>query len=215
MRVERELIEPRSPFLVFVQVSKDYRSELLDEPRGFDLMLNYYDEAEDWPRMADYVLLQMGTKTTAIRKILEERPDLLGRYEAVLLWTMISRSIVREWMRLFQTMKKYKLDLAQASLTVDLDCYFDIVKHPPEGSAVCALTSVEIMMPAVSCRVLKELGWVFKEGISGWAVDFLLSAQVRQRYGKSIALIGDITAKHARSTDVACLFTRLAAAILI
>ena len=59
-------------------------------------------------------------------------------------------------------------------------------------------------MPAVSCRVLKELGWVFKEGISGWAVDFLLSAQVRQRYGNKIALIGDVVAKHARSTDVAC-----------
>ncbi|MGD0511601.1 MAG: hypothetical protein ABSA33_07245, partial [Candidatus Micrarchaeaceae archaeon] len=58
LHVERELIEPRSPFLVFVQVSKDYRSELLDEPRGFDLMLNYYDRAENWPSTADYVLLQ-------------------------------------------------------------------------------------------------------------------------------------------------------------
>ncbi len=204
LRVERELIEPRSPFLVFVQVSKDYRSELLDEPRGFDLMLNYYDGAEDWPSTADHVLLQKGTKTTAIRKILEELPQLFERYEAVLFLDddiEIDRAGV---MRLFQTMKKYKLDLAQASLTADSDCYFDIVKHPPEGSAVCALTSVEIMMPAVSCRVLKELGWVFKEGISGWAVDFLLCAQVRQRYGNKIALIGDVVAKHARSTDVAC-----------
>ena len=204
LRVEWELIEPRSPFLVFVQVSKDYRSELLDEPRGFDLMLNYYDGAEDWPSTADYVLIQKGTKTTAIRKILEELPQLFERYEAVLFLDddiEIDRAGV---MRLFQTMKKYKLDLAQASLTADSDCYFDIVKHPPEGSAVCALTSVEIMMPAVSCRVLKELGWVFKEGISGWAVDFLLSAQVRQRYGNKIALIGDVVAKHARSTDVSC-----------
>jgi hypothetical protein len=203
LHVERTLTEPRYLFLVFVQVSEGYRSELLDEPREFDIMLNYYDEAEVWPPTADYVLLQMGTKTTAIRKILEERPEFFERYEAVLFLdddVEIDRAGV---MRLFQTMKKYKLDLTQASLTADSDCYFDIVIHPPEGSTVCGLTSVEIMMPAVSCRVLKELGWVFKEGISGWAVDFLLSAQVRQRYGNKIALIGDITAKHDRLRDVA------------
>jgi hypothetical protein len=203
LRVERELTEPRYPFLVFVQASEGYGSELLDEPRGFDLMLNYYDGAEAWAPTADYVLLQMGTKTTAIRKILEERPEFLERYEAVLFLdddVDIDRAGV---IRLFQTMKKYKLDLAQASLTADSDCYFDIVKHPPEGSAVCALTSVEIMMPAVSRRVLKELGWVIKEGISGWGVDFLLSAQVRQRFGNKIALIGDVTAKHDRLVDVA------------
>jgi len=92
-----------------VQASKDYRSELLDEPRGFDLMLNYYDGAEDWPPTADYVLLQKGTKTTAIRKILEELPQLFERYEAVLFLDddiEIDRAGV---MRYFKTMKKSKL----------------------------------------------------------------------------------------------------------
>ncbi|HUI20124.1 MAG TPA: hypothetical protein VLZ74_03680 [Methylocella sp.] len=204
LRVERELIEAGYPFLVFVQACEEYRSELLDEPRDFDLMLNYYDEAEIWPPTADYVLLQMGTKTTAIRKILEERPELFERYEAVLFLdddVEIDRAGV---MQLFQTMRNYKLDLVQASLTADSDCYFEIVKHPPEGRALCPLTSVEIMMPAVSSRALKELGWVFKEGVSGWAVDFLLSMQVRKRYGNKIALIGDIMARHDRSRDVDC-----------
>jgi hypothetical protein len=203
MYVGREITEPRYPFLVFVQASEGYRSELLDEPRGFDLMLNYYDGAEVWPPTVDYVLLQMGTKTTAIRKILEERPEFFERYEAVLFLdddVEIDRTGV---MRLFQTMKKCKLDLAQASLTPNSECYFDIVKHPPKGNTVCALKSVEIMMPVVSRRVLMNLGWVFKEGISGWAVDFLLGAQVRQRFGNKIALIGDVVAKHVRSTDVA------------
>lgn len=202
-RVGREVAEPKYPFLVFVQASRRYQSELTNDPRGFDLMLNYYDGARAWPAAADYVLLQKGTKTTAIRKILDERPDLFERYEAVLFLdddVEIDRVGV---MRLFQTMKNLNLDLVQASLTPDSNCYFDIVKHPPEGSAVCALKSVEIMMPAISRRALMDLGWVFKEGISGWAVDFLLSAQVRQRYGNKIALIGDAVARHARSTDVA------------
>jgi hypothetical protein len=106
-------------------------------------------------------------------------------------------------MRLFQTMKKHNLDLIQASLTADSSCYWDIIKHPPEGATLCALSSVEIMMPVISRRALADFGWVFKEGISGWGIDLLLSAQVRQRYGNKIALVGDVVAKHARSTYVA------------
>jgi|SRR5579875_839743 hypothetical protein len=203
LRVERAPARPASPFLVFIQASEGYHSELLDGPRGFDLMLNYYDGAEAWPPAADYVLLQTGTKTTAIRKILEERPDLFERYEAVLFLdddVEIDRMGV---MRLFEAMKEHNLDLVQASLTADSSCYWDIIKHPPEGQTLCPLSSIEIMMPAVSRRALTDLGWVFKEGISGWGIDFLLSAQVRKRYGNKIALIGDVLAKHARSTDVA------------
>jgi len=202
LHVVRETPEPKHSFLVFIQTSENYQSELLDETREYDVLLNYYDNAKVWSPAADYILLQTGTKTTAIRKILDERPELFERYEAVLFLdndVEIDRVGV---MRLFQTMKSLNLDLVQASLTPDSDCYFDIIKHPPEGNAVCALKSVEIMMPVISRRALMHLGWVFKEGISGWAVDFLLSAQVRHRYGNKIALIADVVAKHARATDV-------------
>lgn len=204
LRVERERNEPAHPFLVFVQASEGYQSELIDEPRDFDLMLNYYDAAKIWPPSADYVLLQSGTKTTAVRKILEERPDLFDRYEAILFLDDDVKIDCAGVVRLFQTMKESKLDLVQASLTADSDCYFDIIKYPPEGEALCALTSVEIMMPAISSRALREIGWVFKEGISGWAVDFLLSAQVRKRYGNKIALVTDVIARHDRLRDVEC-----------
>lgn len=202
LRVVREVTEPKHPFLVFVQTSENYRSELLDETREYDVLLNYYDNAKSWSPAADYVLVQMGTKTTAIRKILEERPEFFERYNAILFLdddVEIDRVGV---MRLFQTMKNLNLDLVQASLTRESDCYFDVIKHPPIGSTLCALKSVEIMMPVVSRRALMDLGWVFKEGISGWAVDFLLSAQVRHRYGNKIALVADVVAKHVRRTDV-------------
>ena len=202
LQVVRETAEAKHPFLVFVQTSESYQSELLDEAREYDVLLNYYDNAKVWSPAADYILLQKGTKTTAIRKILDERPELFERYEAVLFLdddVEIDRGGV---MRLFQTMRTLNLDLVQASLTPNSNCYFDIIKHPPEGTAVCALTSVEIMMPVISRRALMDLGWVFKEGVSGWAVDFLLSAQVRHRYGNKIALIADVVAKHARATDI-------------
>jgi hypothetical protein len=59
------------------------------------------------------------------------------------------------------------------------------------------------MMPAISRRALRECGWVFKEGVSGWAIDFLLSAQVRHRFGNKIALARNVIARHGRPTDAA------------
>ncbi|MEI9915804.1 MAG: hypothetical protein WDN29_08325 [Methylovirgula sp.] len=41
----------------------------------------------------------------------------------------------------------------------------------------------------------------FGEGVSGWGIDILLSAEVRRRYGNSIALLGDVVAVHRRPTE--------------
>ncbi len=203
LRYGCELSRPRYPFLVFVQASQGYRSELLSEARGFDLMLNFYDKSQDCPPEADYVFFQTGTKTTAIRKILEQRPDIFERYEAILFLDDDIEIDRAGAMRIFETMKKHNLDLVQASLTPDSSCYWDIIKHPPEGDALCPLSSIEIMMPAISRRALRECGWVFKEGVSGWAIDFLLSAQVRHRFGNKIALARNVIARHGRPTDAA------------
>ena len=97
LRVERELTEPRSPFLVFVQISKDYRSELLDEPRGFDLMLNYYDEAEDWPAHGRLYSTSNGHENhSEFEKFSKSGPISWGDMRLFFFWMMISRSIVRE-----------------------------------------------------------------------------------------------------------------------
>ena len=55
----------------------------LEEPRSYDVLLNYYHEGSVHPK-ADIAVHQAGTKTTAIRRLMELRPDLLLRYQAVL-----------------------------------------------------------------------------------------------------------------------------------
>ncbi|HXW70051.1 MAG TPA: hypothetical protein VEK34_01155 [Methylocella sp.] len=204
LQIVRAPPKPNNPFLVFVQASRKYQCGFLDDARGFDLMINYYDgcgKTEVCPD-ADYILCQKGTKTTAIRKILAERPELLEKYEAVLFLDDDIEINQAGIMRIFSAMKACGLDLAQPALTPDSDCYFAVVKHPPPGQVLVPLTAVEIMMPAVSHRVLREFGWVFAQGTSGWAIDFLLSAKVRKRYGNKIALIADVIARHDRPRDV-------------
>ena len=137
----------------------------IKKPRNFDVLINYYENPEVISPNADYVIRQTGTKTTAIRKILEERADIFLRYKAVLFLDddiYISSSDIE---KLFETMVAYGLDLcSKLSLSPNSGCHFDILKRPNAGLALTPLTAVEIMMPVISNRALRECGWVFQEG---------------------------------------------------
>ena len=83
LRIEREAPHPERNVLVFVQCGKGFDAAYLEEPRSYDALLNYYQEGSVHPK-ADIAIQQAGTKTTAIRRLMELRPDLLLRYQAVL-----------------------------------------------------------------------------------------------------------------------------------
>jgi hypothetical protein len=195
----------KSRFLVFVQVSGDSKVPFLNVARSFDVALNYYDGSNLPDNLvaseADYVIRQVGTKTTAIKSILEVRPEIFLSYEAVLFLDDDVSISTPDVEKLFNTMSTYGLDLAQASLSRESRCYFDVLKQPNPGTSLIPLTAVEIMMPVISSRALSECGWVFQEGMSGWGIDLLLSAKVRERFGNTIALVGDAVARHEQETD--------------
>ena len=83
LKIEREAPAGVRSRLVFVQCGRGFDAPWLSEPRSYDVLLNGYEEGDANPR-ADGVVFQAGTKTTAIRRLLAERPDCLLRYEAVL-----------------------------------------------------------------------------------------------------------------------------------
>ncbi len=205
-----DLAVPRRPArprrcLVFVQGGRAFANPYADPARSFDVLLNDYTATAvgdgDHDASFDAVAVQRGTKTTAIRKLLTAAPDLLLAYEHVLFLDDDVAMAAADVERLFATVAARGLDLAQASLTAGSACAFAVLKQPEAGEGLTPLTSVEIMMPVVSRRALRECGWVFGEGISGWAVDFLLGAAVRARFGNRIALVGDVVAAHERPID--------------
>ena len=73
LRIEREAPDRGRKRLVFVQCGKGFDASYLAAPRDYDVLLNYYQPADANPR-ADAVVHQAGTKTTAIRRLLDERP---------------------------------------------------------------------------------------------------------------------------------------------
>jgi hypothetical protein len=188
--------------LVFVQCGKGFDAAYLGEPRSFDVLLNYYHEGTVHPE-ADIAVLQAGTKTTSIRRLMELRPDLLLRYQAVLFLDDDVEIDTSGIERFFRAMTAESLDLAQPALTADSATAYPFLKRPSAGLGVTRLSSVEIMAPALTRRALECAKWAFAESVSGWGSDLLLGPAVRSAFGpNSVGAIGSVAVRHAAPVDL-------------
>lgn len=203
LRFLREAAATGRNRLVAVQCGRGFDAPWLEKPRSFDVLLNYYQEAEPNPR-ADAVVIQAGTKTTAIRRLLSERPDCLLRYEAALFLDDDVELGAADIDALFAAMAGKRLDLAQPALTADSECAWPFLKRPDAPEAVFRVSTVEIMAPLMTRRALEATGFAFAETVSGWGTDLLLGPAVRAAFGPdSVGVIGSVAVRHARKVDMA------------
>jgi hypothetical protein len=203
LRIEREAPHPERNVLVFVQCGQGFDAGYLEEPRSFDVLLNYYEEASIHPK-AEIAAHQAGTKTTAIRRLIELRADLLLRYQAILFLDDDVEIGVDEIEAFFRAMAAEKLDLAQPALTADSATAYPFLKRPSVGAGVTRVSSVEIMAPALTRRALECANWAFAESVSGWGSDLLLGPAVRLACGPmSVGVIGSVAVRHAAPVDLA------------
>jgi hypothetical protein len=201
LRIEREG-HPDRGVLVFVQCGREFDAAYLAEPRAYDVLLNYYHEASVHPK-ADIAVVQAGTKTTAIRRLMELRPDLLLRYQAVLFLDDDVETSAEDIETFFRAMTAEKLDLAQPALTADSATAYAFLKRPSAGTGVTRVSSVEIMSPALSRRALECASWAFAESVSGWGSDLLLGPAVRSAFGpNSVGVVGSVAVRHAAPVDL-------------
>jgi hypothetical protein len=201
MRIEREAPGGGRKRLVFVQCGKGFAANTLAESRDYDVLLNFYEGADPDPR-ADTVVFQGGTKTTAIRRLLEERPDLLLRYEAALFLDDDVEVGGGDIDRLFAAAADERLDIAQPALTADSDSAWPFLKKPAAGNGIIRVSTIEIMAPLITRRALERLGWVFSQTVSGWGTDLLLGPAARDAFGQnSVGAVGSIAVRHARRVD--------------
>ena len=135
LRIEREAPAGVRNRLVFVQCGRGFDAPWLNEPRSFDVLLNGYEQGDADPR-ADAVVFQAGTKTTAIRRLLAERPDCLLSYEAALFLDDDIELSATDIEALFAAMAAERLDLAQPALTADSECAWPFLKRPEAPNGV-------------------------------------------------------------------------------
>ncbi len=202
LRIEREVSRSGRDLLVFVQCGRGFDAPWLAGRRDYDVLLNHYQEAEPNPR-ADTLVFQAGTKTTAIRRLLAERPDLLLRYEAVLFLDDDVELGAADIDALFAALPREKLDLAQPALTADSESAWPFLKRPDATRGFFRVSTVEIMAPLMTRRALQAAGWAFSETVSGWGTDLVLGPAVRTAFGPdSVGVIGSVAVRHARKVDM-------------
>ncbi len=203
LRIVREAGATGRRLLVFVQCGRGFQAPWLAEPRAYDVLMNFFEDAEDDPR-ADTVVVQAGTKTTAIRRLLGERPESLMRYDAALFLDDDIEIGAADIDTLFAVMEREKLDLAQPALTADSECAWAFLKRPDAPRAVFPVSSVEIMAPLMTRGALRAAGSAFSETVSGWGTDLLLGPKVHEAFGLgSVGVIGEVAVRHSRKVDTA------------
>jgi hypothetical protein len=203
LRIEREAGKPERKVLVFVQCAPGFDAAYLEEPRSYDVLLNYYHEGSVHSK-ADIAAVQAGTKTTSIRRLMELRADLLLRYQAVLFLDDDVEIGAERIDALFRAMTAEKLDLAQAALTTDSATAYPFLKRPSAAAGVTRVSSVEIMAPALTRRALECANWAFAESVSGWGSDLLLGPAVRSACGPmSVGVIGSVAVRHIAPVNLA------------
>ena len=190
LRIEREGKPAGRRRLVYIQSGKRLDPALLSEPRAHDVLLNYYDQSPPNPH-AETVVYQRGCKNTAIRRLLELRPDLLLQYDRVLFLDDDIEIGPAQIDLLFEVAEREKLDLAGPSLTADSQTAWPFLRQPGAGQGIMRVSSIEIMAPLITRRALEAVAWVFAESASGWGGDLLLGPVVRGAFGpQSVGVIG-------------------------
>lgn len=202
LSILRDTETPRR-FLVFVQCSSRFDpKQLATFNRSFDLMLNYYDAApQNPPHQAQIVTQQSGTKTTAIWKLLEESPEVFYRYDLIFFLDDDIVISAEEVDRLFLIMTKSSMELAQPCISYDSAGSWPAVRENGLNGHTIMTNAVEIMMPCISGRSLREASWVFGTSVSGYGADLLLSNYLWRKSSVPSFVVGSVVARHERDID--------------
>ena len=203
MRIAREAPERGRKLLVFVQCGRSFDAGYLAQPRDYDVLLNCYEETDADPR-ADTVVFQAGTKTTAIRRLLDERPDLLLRYQAALFLDDDVEVGQREIDALFAAAARENLDLAQPALTANSDSAWPFLKRPRAGNGDHPRVDHRDHGPAADPTGARARRLGFSQSVSGWGTDLVLGPAARAAFGPdAVGVVGSVAVRHARPVDTA------------
>ncbi len=208
-RVTVQTIEDRrrtaSRWAVFLQTGRPslHPQWLTTAPKPWHLIANFYDDSYQQAIDADMVLSQnLGTKFTAIHRILEDDPGFFDAYDYVLFLDddiLVTEDALTQ---LFEIAQSQNLKLAQPSVAPESAQTWSVLLTQPE-SVMRTLNTVEIMMPLVSRDALRLGSYLFAHSVSGWGLDFALGDLVSRQFGPGrIAVIDKMSFLHAKTIDV-------------
>jgi hypothetical protein len=190
------------PFAVYLQCGNGavWGNWQPSQDQPWHLLINHYDSTYAGKIPCDVEYRQSGalsgTKFTSFYSLLEKCPHILEPYEYILLLDDDVFFQNGDISRLFSVVQQNGWVMAQASLSSDSFCSFQVFFNP-NRSGWRQVNGVEIMMPVYSARILGIVKELIGQSISGWGFDAALSI-LAARQGFRAAVVDDIIAQHTK-----------------
>jgi hypothetical protein len=170
------------------------------QDQSWHMLINHYDPTYAGKIPCDVEFHQAGTfpgtKFTALFSILENFPHILEPYEYILLLDDDVFFEDGDISRLFSVVQQHGWDMAQASLSADSHCSFQVFFNPNK-SGWRQVNGVELMMPVYSAHILGVVKQLIGQSVSGWGFDPALST-IAAEQGFRAAVVDDIIAQHSK-----------------
>lgn len=143
------------------------------EERNWDLIANYFGDAESCFRCSDYIRIDSkGPKYSALFDLLSSNPELLLGYDYVWLPDDDLRLSCSEANAFFNLCRKHRLSIAQPSLSSNSHAVLPITLH--NSLFEVRFTSfVEVMAPCFEVAVLEKVLPTFQSSQTGCGLDFV------------------------------------------
>ncbi len=190
------LTSRRFAVLVRAGESSLHRAWLGGESRTWDLIVSWFGATPYVAGGDEIVLEQRGMKYDVIARQLRERPELVERYDYLVLADDDVEISVETINRLFEIAEQEGLEVCQPGMTAN--SYFSFIHHLQSPSFRLRYTPyVEVMFPCLSRAALKRVLPYFEDSPSGMGLD-LVWARLEADNRFRAAVIDSLAMRHTR-----------------
>ena len=189
---------PHRRFAVLVRAGESslHRAWLGGEPRTWDLIVSWFGATPYVPSGDEMVLEQRGMKYDVIARQLREHPELVERYDYIVLADDDVEISVETINRLFEIAEQEGLEVCQPGMTAN--SYFSFIHHLQSPSFRLRYTPfVEVMFPCLSRAALSRVLPFFDDSPSGMGLDLIWARLAPDNWFRA-AVVDSLAMRHTR-----------------
>jgi hypothetical protein len=166
--------------------------------RTWDLQLNAYGETAAQIADADLpTVIDQGTKWDSLARHFRANPELLDRYEYVMLPDDDLLMTAPDINRIFEITAAHDFTMAQPAMSMDSFVSYPVLMQCP-GFKLRYVNHLECMSPCIKTSYMKKLLPIIEKYVCGWGADHIWAMLMEDPAFKA-AVIDEVTMTHTRA----------------
>ena len=168
--------------------------------RSWDLIVSWYGSTEYEPVADERVMLIKGGKWDGLYKTITALPDLLDQYDYFWLPDDDIATDCDTINRVFDLMRQHGLNVGQPSLSWNSYFTYFVTLNVP-GLHLRYTNMVEVMVPCLNVKTLRQVLPLFAETMTGFGLDWVWT-RLDEKPERKAAIFDCITVHHTRPVGV-------------